>query len=105
MWKTLLMAVVCLMTSGLLNSIHAKTPVKVACVGNSVTFGYLLPNRETERAIQLNFSNCWVWATKCGISGEVEQHCFGMAIVRMTKRRNTKRPCSSQGTKSSSIWD
>ena len=48
MWKTLLIAVVCLMTNGLFNTSHAKPPVKVACVGNSVTFGYLLPNRETE---------------------------------------------------------
>lgn len=34
--------------SCLWNAGSAKTPVKVACVGNSVTFGYLLPDREQE---------------------------------------------------------
>lgn len=43
MWKTMLVTFACLLVNGWL---EARDPVKVACVGNSVTFGYLLENRE-----------------------------------------------------------
>ena len=43
MWKTMLVIFTCLLVNGWL---EARDPVKVACVGNSVTYGYLIENRE-----------------------------------------------------------
>lgn len=45
MWKPILIMLLCLWTGGRL---EAREPVKVACVGNSVTYGYGIKDREAD---------------------------------------------------------
>lgn len=39
-------------------TLFAQKKIKVACVGNSITYGYTLPDRETN-AYPANYRKCW----------------------------------------------
>lgn len=77
MWKTWLLAAGCLLTSSRMTALDAKPPVKVACVGNSVTYGYLLPDRE---------ENCYPAQLQRLLGEGYDVHNFGRSGATLLRR-------------------
>lgn len=54
--------------------VSAKAPVKIACVGNSITYGYTIEIGKEIRILP-SYNACWVRGMSLEISGNPERLC------------------------------
>ncbi len=88
----------------LLSATIQAQKIKVACVGNSVTYGHGIEDRE-KNSYPTQFNGCWAKDTKLSISEKVGQrYCEGDTVLT-TSRRNTRQLSTLLPTGSSSISD
>lgn len=73
--------------------------LRVACVGNSVTYGMTLADRE-HTAYPHSCKSCWAQTMRCAISATTVPHCFGGAIGLTWSCPSSVRPLTTRPTSS-----